>query len=455
MKKLLLILVAIAAISCKNEAPIDYAIVSGKILNTEAKELSIASQDRKVREKFAIDSEGNFSDTLRVMGVYEFYDGKNYKNYYVEAGNHINITYDAKDFKNTLIFTGSGSEVSNYLLAKNVKVGELKGERNSIYKLEEAAYKTKCNEIKDAEIVLISTFQGISEAYKTGEKKDIEYEYLNNLNIYQNYHSYYAKNPEFKVSEGFLDELNDIDYNNEDDYFSSPNYKYLVQAHFNGLAKKLVESDSIDNYIATIKVNGAIPNEAIKNNMLSEGSRSLKYTDNMKEYYELFMTTSTNEEDKKTITESYNKLKAVAAGQPSPKFIDYENNAGGTTSLDDLKGKYVYIDVWATWCGPCIGEIPSLKKVEKKYHDKNIHFLSLSIDKAKDHDKWKKMIVDKELGGIQLLADNAWKSKFVQDYQINGIPHFILLDPEGNIVKYSAPRPSDDKLIKLFDELNI
>jgi len=167
------------------------------------------------------------------------------------------------------------------------------------------------------------------------------------------------------------------------------------------------------------------------------------------------MATSINEENKKTITESYNKLKAVAAGQPSPKFIDYENNAGGTTSLDDLKGKYVYIDVWATWCGPCIGEIPSLKKVEKKYHDKNIHFLSLSIDKAKDHDKWKQMIIDKELGGIQLLADNAWKSKFVQDYQINGIPHFILLDPEGKIVKYSAPRPSSDKLIELFDKLNI
>jgi len=65
------------------------------------------------------------------------------------------------------------------------------------------------------------------------------------------------------------------------------------------------------------------------------------------------------------------------------------------------------------------------------------------------------MIVDKELKGIQLLADNAWKSKFTQDYMINGIPHFILLDPEGNIVKYNAPRPSDEKLIILFDKLNI
>ncbi len=457
MKKLLLILVTIAAISCKNEAPIDYAIISGKILNSEAKEIEISSVDRKINKKFIINSEGIFNDTLKKVkaGTFTFYDGKNYNNIHIEKGDNLKINYDAKDFKNTLTYTGVGSEVSNYILAKNAKVGELIGERNSIYKLEEAAYKAKYNEIKDAEIALISTFQGISEAYKTEEKKDIQYKYLNNLNKYQSYHSYYAKKPEFKVSEGFLDELNDLDYNNEDDYFSSQNYKYLVEAHYRDLAQKLVESDSIGRYIAAIKVNGAIPNEAIKNDMLLKGSRSLKYTDNMKKYYDLFMTTSTNEEDKKTVTESYNKLKLVAAGQPSPKFTDYENNAGSTTSLDDLKGKYVYIDVWATWCGPCIGEIPSLKKVEEKYHDKNIHFLSLSIDKAKDYDKWKKMIVDKELGGIQLLADNEWKSKFVQDYQIDGIPHFILLDPEGKIVKYSAPRPSNDKLIELFDELGI
>ncbi len=452
-----MILVAIAAISCKNEAPVDYAIISGKILNTEVKELSISSADRKVNKKITVDSEGNFNDTLKKVkaGIFNFYDGKNYENFYIDKGDNLNIDYDAKDFKNTLTYAGVGSEVSNYLLAKNAKVGELMGERNSIYKLEEAAYKTKCNEIKDAEIALISTFQGISEAYKTGEKKDIKYKYLNSLSIYENYHSHYAKKPAFKVSEGFLDEMNDFDYNNENDYLTSSIYKTIVGTYYRKLARELVESDSLDYGIAAIKIYKEIPNETIKNDLLLSSSGSLKYAEDMKEFYDLLMATSINEENKKTITESYNKLKAVAAGQPSPKFIDYENNAGGTTSLDDLKGKYVYIDVWATWCGPCIGEIPSLKKVEKKYHDKNIHFLSLSIDKAKDHDKWKKMIVDKELGGIQLLADNAWESKFVQDYQINGIPHFILIDPEGKIVKYSAPRPSSEKLIELFDKLEI
>lgn len=147
--------------------------------------------------------------------------------------------------------------------------------------------------------------------------------------------------------------------------------------------------------------------------------------------------------------------KVLAKGNSSPKFKGYENIKGGTTSLDDLKGKYVYVDVWATWCGPCKREIPSLKEVEKAYHDKNIEFVSISIDKAKDHDKWLKMVEEKELGGVQLFADSDWKSQFVQDYKINGIPRFILIDPAGNIVTPNAPRPSSEDLITLFDELKI
>jgi len=65
------------------------------------------------------------------------------------------------------------------------------------------------------------------------------------------------------------------------------------------------------------------------------------------------------------------------------------------------------------------------------------------------------MIADRQLGGSQLMSDNAWKSKFVQDYAIEGIPRFILLDPEGNIVSADADRPSNPKLAEQFNELGI
>ncbi|WP_196893225.1 TlpA family protein disulfide reductase [Aureivirga marina] len=135
-------------------------------------------------------------------------------------------------------------------------------------------------------------------------------------------------------------------------------------------------------------------------------------------------------------------------GNPSPTFSDYENYKGGTTSLADFKGKYVYIDVWATWCGPCKKEIPALKELEKEFHNKNIEFVSISVDKKQNHEKWKNMVKDKELSGVQLFADNDFKSKFIQEYGINAIPRFILIDPSGNIVDSNAPRPSSGKRIK-------
>ena len=139
-------------------------------------------------------------------------------------------------------------------------------------------------------------------------------------------------------------------------------------------------------------------------------------------------------------------------GKPSALFA-YENHKGGTTKLEELKGKYVYIDVWATWCGPCRQEIPFLQKIEEKYHGKKIEFVSISVDVAKDHDKWKKFVGDKSLGGTQLFADADWKSAFIQSYGINSIPRFILIDPQGNVVDADAKRPSDPELQAQLDTL--
>ena len=154
--------------------------------------------------------------------------------------------------------------------------------------------------------------------------------------------------------------------------------------------------------------------------------------------------------------------KVFAKGTMSPAFSNYENHRGGTTSLSDFKGKYVYVDIWATWCGPCKVEFPFLKKLESKYHNRNIEFVSISVDDArrsgtmkKAHDAWKKMVTEKKLTGVQLFTGNGWKADFVQDYKVKGIPRFILIAPNGTVVNADAPRPSSKKLITLFEELGI
>lgn len=144
----------------------------------------------------------------------------------------------------------------------------------------------------------------------------------------------------------------------------------------------------------------------------------------------------------------------LAKGKASPKFENLENYNGGTTSLYDFKGKFVYIDVWATWCKPCLGQIPALKDLEKEYEGKDIVFVSISSDRPDKHEEWKNMIKTKGMGGEQLFAGE--NVSFFQEYQISSIPRFIFIDKEGNIYNNNAPRPSETERVKqMFTEAGV
>ena len=114
---------------------------------------------------------------------------------------------------------------------------------------------------------------------------------------------------------------------------------------------------------------------------------------------------------------------------------------GKRFDLSDFKGKYVYMDIWATWCGPCKVQIPFMKELEKQYHDAPIYFVSVSLDKLEDKPIWEKMVRENQMSGVQLFAGR--EDNFGFDYKIEYIPTFIILDKEGNIMIDRAPAPMD------------
>lgn len=168
--------------------------------------------------------------------------------------------------------------------------------------------------------------------------------------------------------------------------------------------------------------------------------------------YHDFMASVSNQEYKKEIESTYANYKMMQGNAMSPDF-NFTDVNGKLVSLKSLRGKYVYIDVWATWCAPCKAEIPFLQKVEHDYEGKNIYFVSLSVDRMADKPKWISYVKDHKLGGIQLMSDNDFNSEFVKKYNINSIPRFILIDPTGKIVDGDAKRPSDPLLRTQLDKL--
>ena len=457
MKKVLFIAFAIALIGCEKDVKSDMAIISGKIINKQSGDLTINSEDRTFQETLDVTADGVFRDTLDTdRNTYILFDGTNPVFLNIEAGYNLNITYDANDFDNTITISGVGSEISNYLIAKRKKEKEIFVSAKDIYSLGEDEFKNKISEITEAQGTILNDFKNIPTDYKEKEKRNLKYFYLKILKDFENTHKYFTKNENFKVSDDFLNEIKNLDYTNIEDFKFSNNYKGLVSDYYGDKAFKLSKKDTIAYDMAFLKTASSIENETIKNTLLFDyASYNMAYSKDIDVFYSTFKAHSNNDRNNTIIAEKYDKLMGLTDGRPSPKFVDYENFAGGKTSLDDLKGKFVYIDVWATWCGPCKAEIPSLKRVETQYHNKNIEFVSISIDKTSDYEKWRAMVSEKELGGIQLFADNEWNSTFIKEFQILGIPRFILIDPKGNIVNSNAPRPSNPELIKLFTELSI
>lgn len=177
----------------------------------------------------------------------------------------------------------------------------------------------------------------------------------------------------------------------------------------------------------------------------AERLKSYKEFEDIETKYAKFITDADQKERMKNI-----RLRiSYKVGAPAYNFT-YPNADGKMVSLTDFKGKLVLVDVWATWCGPCKKEIPSMKALEKLYHGKDIVFMSVSVDEKKDHEKWKEFIKTNEMGGVQLYAE-GW-SKIAKDYRITGIPHFMLFDKNGNIITVDAPRPSSPELKMLIDE---
>jgi thiol-disulfide isomerase/thioredoxin len=160
---------------------------------------------------------------------------------------------------------------------------------------------------------------------------------------------------------------------------------------------------------------------------------------------EKFKTCCTDQNAIRNLTQRVLMYEKLFPGNPSPYFACYDSS-GKTYSLANFKGKVVYVDVWATWCGPCKREIPELMKLEKEMEHENIQFLSISTDR--DVNAWKNFLRTQPMGGLQLHQSDNMDESVSKAFVVNSIPRFLLFDQEGRIVSSDAPRPSSGEEIR-------
>jgi len=339
-------------------------------------------------------------------------------------------------------FEGDGADINQYLNSHKIVLTW-----NRDYKLCENAFLGKLDSLYAVNIESLEESR-LSESFKGIEKVRVKSIVYDKVFMYPQYHKHLVKDSAYAPSDSYYKKIEKLtDFN--DEWLFLPEYRnFLINAvsclslwknipHKGSLrsaryAEQYVENASIREVLINYYANSYIRNYGLKgaDELIALFKKNVNSPDLIQKFQTLCGT-----------------WERIADGYYAPSFSGV-NIDGRVVTLNDFKGKPVYIDVWATWCVPCRKEIPYLKALEEEYGTR-IHFVSISIDKNKA--AWENMIKKDGINGVQLHYNGC--ERFMNDYMIKGIPRFILLDREGRIVSANATRPSDPKTKKLLESL--
>lgn len=435
------------------EGKVDYAVLSGKVSSVDAKgenqKLLLLQNDEVVKE-IPVQADGTFRDTIREIGDNHFYylveNPAVQTPLYLANGTNMELTLN-EEVSKTMV-SGSQTKQTQYLIERNSFINDrINGADSNLFGQKPQEFKENVKAFF-AELDKKLKAYGFDEEFVKNQEKWTNYKFIEYLTIFPTYHRY-TSGDEAILPDDFYAERDGIDYDNAEEFRTIDTYRDLVRSKFYTIINNPNDAENIKKFISEVN---ALKSDNIRADLAKGTFQLISPSSTVnKEIFDFINKNVTDEKVKEAAKKAYDVATKLTSGSPSPKFSNYENFNGGTTSLDDFKGKVTYIDIWATWCLPCRGEIPALKELEKKFHGKDIAFVSISIDQNKD--EWKEFVKSEDLKGVQLFAENAFESQFIQDYGIRQIPTFIIIDKEGKIVNADAPRPSSDEITGLLEGL--
>ena len=374
------------------------------------------------------------------------YYGEKTKNVYLQKGDDVTISFDANDFDNTFAVKGGNEKAIDYLN----KI-QLTGLSNEVYIQPWSEFKaTVDKKIASMKRLLKARKFAADDKFLKMEEGRITYFYANAFLMYPVSHTYLTQDTTLVLGKDYYDTLRQY-VKEDDDLADNDEYRnYMIEtAHVFDEAGKnirqlypkvLAEMSYIGENTKSDKVRESLIHFLAFTYVEGNGVENITDLQNL--YYTYVTSPRLNDIFKKACA----KWDKAAVGRPSPMFKGVDVN-GKEMTLRDFRGKYIYIDMWATWCGPCQKELPFLKKLEEKFKGRNIVFVGLSIDQ--DKAKWAARVKSGALSGTQLHIGKG--SKFQSDYRISGIPRFILLDPNGRIVNPDMTRPSSEDTEKILN----
>ena len=443
LKSIMVLGLALSTFTATEAAKLTFKVTNP---NEKVKVILTFSQSGEQKE-VAIDAAGN--GNIEITGFTPQYVTMQYtrgrRTLYLDPNQDLTLSFDSDNMWRNTTFEGAGAAINTYLGSKELRslgMPDMKMQEAALIHKGDSLYAVNCQVLEAAKLPADFTAQ---------EKIRLQFYTYYYFSKYALYHPHFGKDDNYIPSKAYYEKLEAITPINAG-LLALKEYKAFLPDAISAFSNKgkTVASSSTEQCVNYI--DATIQDEKVAEFLIDQFVYNFVDNNGLDEADGLIVLFRKHVKDTKSI-EKFNALctkwEKLRSGNPSAASFPYPDINGKTVSMTDLKGKYIYIDVWATWCGPCRGELPALKELEEKYAGKDIHFVSLSCDKNKK--AWENMVTKEQLKGIQLHMGTD--RTFMDAYLINGIPRFILLDRDGNIISANMTRPSDPKTAEKFNEL--
>lgn len=460
MKKICVILFGLMLNACAQPEP-DTVFISGTVENPAGQEIEIFYYKDFITNatevvKAELDENNAFEAEvpMRDAQFVHMRIPRRTITLYLLPGARVDVVFDAEDAGNLPVVSGEKSLESNFLLSYNMDVERKYGMMTVLSKAGEKtpdAFREYVHEIYDEALAYMEDYPGreaLDPYFMSLMLANILYEKYGRLMDYPMARTYFSSDAEapplpddyydFIRQEGVFDDA----FAHSRPYFSFLNkyLDYYMEHHVEqeataenygrlrfDAAKSIFSGKSLDLVLAQSVIS------ALNFGDFKQGEA----------LYEVFMDLAGDWWPRKVVQAEYEVLLALAPGNPAPGFR-LKDIHGEEVSLDDFLGKVVYLDFWASWCGPCMQQVPHARELKQRMagHD-DLVFLYISVDT--DEAAWRKTVEEHDIQGVHLNVP-GFSHEVPGQYNLKGVPTFYLIGRDGTIIDNRPPRPSHEDI---------
>lgn len=373
---------------------------------------------------------------------------------FLEPGDQVRLEGNAANLFETIRFSGRGGHANNFLMDFHRELEPLVGERfmaEKIRTLDPVTFAVLADSVYLHKLDFLTSWDHsneLSPVFTHFFESQILYDKYQKLLEYPMMQQRLAQGEGLPVMpDGYFDFL-EADGVFDDARLNSPVYVQFLMAYLNyhnvhmGAAMPRDMSPNEYNYHLAGEILPGASGEYIQAVFLS---RELNYGDleTANEMYSDFMENSKNESFRQAVTDTRDAINSLGPGNPAPDFTMTDID-GQEVSLSDFRGKVVYLDFWASWCGPCMREMPYFRELKERMADQeDLVYLYISIDT--DQQAWRNAVERNHITGVHLNTPGRERGVPAL-YNVKWIPTFFLIGRDGNIIDNRPPKPSDPEI---------